>query len=413
MENNKLVQKKSVKNMGLLFSGSLTSKLGDIIFDYTNSVWIAGLGANSPKIMAFYQASQSVMGVLFNLIGGYFSDLSDRKKLLVLTDFFSALVCFLASFFLPTPIALYFVLGTNIALAFFYSFNSPAYRAFAREIMVDEHIGRYNSLVSSFLELAGIIGPALALVLMEHLSIRQLYWINAATFLSSAMLELGITVLFPKKETLKKEGFCEVFQGIREGFSYVRKRRELFDIVLLASCSNFFLSGYNLLMPYTSEITGIKGFYGHALVAGAVGGILGAFLMNKADYKKMKLGFKMALNLGMTGVAMIFFFVSRNLFETEFFYLVPLFILGMFITMFNISVMTSVQLSVESEFLGRVFSIMFTVSLLFMPVGSAFFSYVFDVYRILNFLILGLGIVSLSVMYFGKQYIRQRKIEKH
>jgi hypothetical protein len=78
--------------------------------------------------------------------------------------------------------------------------------------------------------------------------------------------------------------------------------------------------------------------------------------------------------------------------------LVPFALFGIALTVFNIILMSHVQVSVDENFLGRVFSIIFTVAVLLMPVGSFSFSAFVDAKSVGSFAIVGGGIVILSLM---------------
>ncbi|SHN66201.1 hypothetical protein SAMN02745247_03090 [Butyrivibrio hungatei DSM 14810] len=76
----------SKHNEYLLLFGRWTSKLGDIVFDYVNSVALVHAFASNSWVLALYQSSQTIIGVIFNLFGGALADSGGRKKILVLTD---------------------------------------------------------------------------------------------------------------------------------------------------------------------------------------------------------------------------------------------------------------------------------------------------------------------------------------
>ena len=68
------------------------------------------------------------------------------------------------------------------------------------------------------------------------------------------------------------------------------------------------------------------------------------------------------------------------------------------LTCFNIQFMSHVQVSVAEEYLGRVFSIIFTVAVLCMPLGSFVFAVVLDVKSITSFVVVGVGIVAVAAV---------------
>ena len=77
--------------------------------------------------------------------------------------------------------------------------------------------------------------------------------------------------------------------------------------------------------------------------------------------------------------------------------LIPFALFGMFLTAFNIQVMSYVQIAVDEKILGRVFSIIFTVAVFFMPLGSFVFSLFVNPENINSFYLVGGGIVLLSL----------------
>ena len=73
--------------------------------------------------------------------------------------------------------------------------------------------------------------------------------------------------------------------------------------------------------------------------------------------------------------------------------------MGGFLTMFNIQFFTIVQKSVDSEYVGRVYSVIFTIAILFMPVGSIVFGFILNPANLLVMLICGIGVILSVVLY--------------
>jgi hypothetical protein len=169
--------------------------------------------------------------------------------------------------------------------------------------------------------------------------------------------------------------------------------------VILSALVNFFLAGYNLLLPNTDVMyKGIfDNFYSKALAMEAAGGILGSIVISKAADRFKDNVYIMILFLSGTGIAMLAEPIIALL-QNMYLCLIPFAIFGISLTVFNIIFMSHVQVSVDENFLGRVFSIIFTVAVLFMPVGSFSFSAFVDAKSVGSFAIVGGGIVILSLM---------------
>ena len=65
--NNKKVR----KNEALLWFGSWTSRIGNIVFDYANSVSIVRVFAGKPWILAIYQSSETMIQIIFAVSWGF------------------------------------------------------------------------------------------------------------------------------------------------------------------------------------------------------------------------------------------------------------------------------------------------------------------------------------------------------
>lgn len=69
-------------NFRYLISSKGISQVGNIMFNFANHTFLAGLNPTSLSLVAIYQSLESIIGVLFNLFGGVIADNFKRKKLL-------------------------------------------------------------------------------------------------------------------------------------------------------------------------------------------------------------------------------------------------------------------------------------------------------------------------------------------
>ena len=385
------------KNEALLWFGSWTSRMGNILFDYANSIRIVGVFAAKPWVLALYQSAETLIQIAFNLIGGARADKGDRKRLVIVTDCLSALICAVLSFFVDTPFMAPVMIASNALLALVYAFNSPTYKALIREVIERDRIGFFNGISHTGSELLRVLGPILSVGLVGLIGVRGALLLDALTFAVSAVAEALLTKLDGVVESRRERR--NVFSDIADGFGYLTKEREILFLVLLSSLVNFFLAGYNLLLPYTENIYAgcLDGFYSKALAMEAVGGILGSALFAKRINSFRDNVLALILFLLSTGVSLV---LEPLLAMTGsgWLGLLPFALFGVSLTAFNIQFMSYVQIAVDESYLGRVFSIIFTVAVLFMPVGSFLFSANVDTGNIHSFYPVGGGIVLLSLV---------------
>lgn len=133
------------------------------------------------------------------------------------------------------------------------------------------------------------------------------------------------------------------------------------------------------------------------MIVEALGGIIGAFINARLPARMTGKYFNMILLLGGTGGALLIPAIIGTMAGLVV-CLLPFFAFGMLLTMYNINFMLYVQENVSEEYLGRVFSIIFTVAVIFMPVGSLVFTKLDIVKSVNGFIIPGCGIVVLATI---------------
>lgn len=174
---------------------------------------------------------------------------------------------------------------------------------------------------------------------------------------------------------------------------------EIFLIVVLSVLVNFFLAAYNLLLPFSNQIFPdiAIGLYGSFLTAEAFDGIIGALIIgiSKKDLPIQKLMTLLGISGTSLSVCPIVYLLLHNYFVIL---LIPL-IFNLFLTMFNIQIFSYTQRNVEDIYLGRVFRIIFSVAILFMPLGTWVFSSIMKPTNLFNFSIVGIAIVMISIIF--------------
>ena len=387
--------KKSKRNELLLIFGKWTTCIGNIIFDYANSVSIVRLFTNSPHILAIYQSSETFIQILINLIGGVAADSRNKKKIVVMTDLIAAAICFLLSFSIKTEFVAETIIIANILLAITYAFNSPTYKSIVREVIEKDRIGFFNSIMNGGTEVIQIIGPLISFISVSHIGVQGAMLFNSATFILSAIAEMKLTRLCPSMD--EKNTKRNVFNEIKDGIIYLLHERHIFYLVLLSALVNFFLAGYNLIIPFTDIII-VQGFYSKALMMQAVGGIIGSFISSKLAVEITEKITTPIVFLGLTGGFLLlepFMAITQNIYLCLF----PFIGFGVALTIFNIQFMSYIQIWVEEAYLGRVFSVVFTIAVSFMPIGSFVFSSFGKTNDLSCFAFVGGGIVLLAVVF--------------
>ena len=387
------------KNEAFLIVSRGISRIGDIMFDFANNTFLAGLNPTSLSLVAVYQSLESVIGALFNLFGGVIADSFKRKKIIIVANILCGIACIILSFISQEQWMVFAIVITNIILAFMSAFSGPSYKAFTKEIVKKDSISQLNSLLEITSTIIKVTIPMVAILLYKLLGIHGVLLLDGFLFLIAASLISFIVPVNDEVVTKDKMTIGGVLNDLKIGFKYIYSHKTIFMIIILSAFVNFFLAAYNLLLPYSNQMFGeiSDGLYGVFLTAEAIGGFIGAILsgvINKTLSSKRLMVFLSCSGL-MLMLSTPLYFLFQNFIILAF---SPA-LFSLFISIFNIQFFSIVQREVDTEFLGRVFGIIFTVAILFMPVGSGFFSVVLNPNNTFNLFIIGVSITILSLIF--------------
>ena len=393
------MENKKTKNISYLVMSKGVSKIGDIMFDFANNTFLAGLNPTSLSLVAIYQSLEKVIGVLFNLFGGVIADSFKRKKIIIGTNFLSGIACIVLSLISKEQWLVYAIVITNVILAFMSAFSGPSYKAFTKEVVKEDSISKLNSLLETTSTVIKVTIPMVAIFLYNILGVRGVLLLDGLSFLMAALLILFVTPVNEEVDTKEEMTISGVFNDLKVGFKYVYSHKPIFIIIILSALVNFVLAAYNLLLPYSSQMfEGISDrLYGSFLTAQAIGGFLGSILsgfVNRSSSSRRLLLFSACSGLMLMLTAPLYF-IFHNLIILIF---SPA-LFSLFLSIFNIQFFSIVQRDVDNEFLGRVFGIIFSVAILFMPLGTVFFSVVLNPNNTFNIFIIGVSITVLSLIF--------------
>jgi len=372
-----------------LISRGAVNKIGNMLYDYGNSIWLASMGTIGQTVLGMYQISELVTSILVNPFGGVISDRFSRRRILMVTDLVCGILCLAISFIRNDSWMIGALIGANIVQAIAFAFSRPANKAIITELVEKDELVLYNSRLELVMQVVSVSSPVLSFLVLQFASLRITLVLDALSF----FLAFGLVALLPKKEEKtmaeKRLTFKVICADIKEGVHYIVKQKEIFFLLVMASSVNFFFAAFNYLLPFSNQLYGVQGAYATILTMGAIGSIVGAILASKVKASV----YNLLILLVLTGVGVFmmglplptFLSFSGNL------------VCELFMTIFNIHFFTQVQAKVEGEYLGRVLSTIFTLAILFMPIAKGFMTVLPSVH-LSSFLVIGSGVIILSCL---------------
>ena len=350
-----------IRNYRLFFSGQVVSNTGTWMQRIAQD-WLVLEITNSPLAVGVTTALQFLPMLLMGLWGGLIADRYPKRTLLLMTQTSMGLLATaLAILTLSGHVQVWHVYLIAFGLGLATVVDNPSRQTFVNE-MVPQHLVRNAvSLNSGNFQLARMLGPAVAGVVISLVGSGWAFAINAVTYLAviAGLMLMRTSELQPAPRPKRGPG------QIREGLTYVRRQPVLlWTIVLVFFVGTF---GYNfaiILSAYTKDVfhSGAD-LYGLLNTAMAAGSVAGALFAARRTTGRMSLLF---------GTAGAFSLMLVLLGATPWLWVfVALLVLtGLFSVTFNTLANSTVQLRTDPELRGRVMSLYMLVFMGGTPFGS-------------------------------------------
>jgi MFS family permease len=354
-------------------AGALTSNIGTWM-QRTAQDWLVltQLTHNNATALGVVVALQFGPQVLLLPVTGFAADHFSRKKLLIATQVaMGALALGLGLLTVAGHVALWHVYVFAFLLGCITAFDAPARQTFVSELVGEADLPNAVALNSASFNVARMVGPALAGILIGIVGSGMLFLINAASFaaviVSLCTLRAGDLHLNIRASRTR--------DSVAEGFRYVWKRPDLKAIHVMffligTFCLNFAI--YISTMAVSVFHVGASQ-YGLLTSLMAIGSIGGALLAAGRVRPHAATLFTAAIILG-ASFAVGAFMPNYWLFGAM------LMLMGAAAQTFNTTAISTVQITTEPAMRGRVMAILLAVAMGGTPIGAPILGWVADVF---------------------------------
>lgn len=286
------------------------------------------------------------------LLGPYAGVLADRyrKRVILLWTQTAMGICgLIVGLLVITGVAqLWHVYLAALALGLAAAIDGPARQAFVSELVGPDKLSNAVALNSASFNSARLTGPAIAGVLIAWIGTGPVFLLNAASF-------AAVMVSLCRVKASELEPATPVARGkhqLAEGLRYVRQRPDLVLILLMVGLLGAFGMNFqvtNSLMSTAEFGMGPEefGLLGSIMAVGTLGG---ALLAARRSGPRLRFMLGGALSLGA-------FTVLASISPSFWIYAAVLVPVGLASITFLNSCNTTIQLSVEPQFRGRVLAL--------------------------------------------------------
>lgn len=252
--------------------GSQMTGFALILWAYTQSK-----SAMTVSLMSFFNY---VPYILVSVVAGSFVDRHRKKTVMLVSDSIAA-VCSLAVLLLSVSGALrmYQIYAVNFVIGLMNAFQQPASAVAMGKLVPEEKIAQASGMNSFSGNLVMVLAPVLSASLFAFGGLWIVLLIDLMSF-AAAFFVLLVLIRIPQDDVLMADK-QSVFAGCSEGFSYLRRNKLIFTVIITMALLNFFsrLTYENILSPMILARSGndsvVLGIVNAVMgIGGIVGGIL-------------------------------------------------------------------------------------------------------------------------------------------
>ncbi len=268
------------RNYRLFFGGQGISLIGTWMQRIAMS-WLVYRLTDSELLLGVVGFSGQIPIFLFAPFAGVVADHCNRRHFLLLTQILSMGQAFLLAFLtLTNTVAIWHIILLSLFLGMINAFDTPVRQSFVLEMVEKkEDLGNAIALNSSLFNMARLLGPSIAGILIALVGEGVCFLLNALSYIAVILALLAMRI--PLKPGITARGRQNMWQGLKEGFTYVFGFPPIRAILLLLGLVSLVGMPYTILMPVFAKDILQGGPYtlGFLMAGVGVGALIGAICL--------------------------------------------------------------------------------------------------------------------------------------
>ncbi len=325
--------------------------------------WLVLQLSNSPLVVGIVGALAALPILLFTLYGGIVADRVRKRPFVILMQSLLAVEALALGVLVVTKaVTVPWVMGFALFLGLVTAFEVPARQAFVAEVVGKEAMLNAIALQSSAYNLARVLGPVMAGLVISWGGVGAAFFANAASFLAVIW---GLTRMTTDPPAAKERR--DVLAQFREGAGYVLQTRWPRALLVMTATTTIFGFSFLAMLPVLARDvlgTGASG-YGGLLSAVGLGALGGALFMATFGARAGQGRFALGAGFGF-GAAL----VAVSQMPTYPLALAALAATGVLMVLHNIAVNSMLQSQAPDALRGRVMGFYSFVVLGMAPFGN-------------------------------------------
>ncbi len=430
----------SHRNFRLFWAGAFLSNSGTWMQTVAQALLVYKL-TSSPFWLGVDSFMATAPGLLLTLFGGALADKVDRKRLVIITQIFAGLSALTLAVFVTTGVVkdssdIWIVLVLSFVTGCCWALAGPSYQAMTVDLVEREDLANAIALNSTQFQLARVVGPTLAGVMITLFGVQGCFYGNGLSYVaivaalwcvhfrpketSTTSVETNLTAGAEATLATGAEGTLlteategatnkngAIWRDLIAGFRYVGGRPRVRLLLLCSAFVAMFGAPYLVLAPvFAKQVfgwgdAGVSVLMGTAGAGAFCGALLLAYLGDFSHKGKFVLGSSLSASACLFGYAL----AGHPLIA-----LPLLFAVGFSMVSFFAVTNTLLQQLVTDEMRGRVMSMWILTFIGTMPIGSFIAGTAAERYGAPRTLASGGIIIALFVLFIGFRNTRLREI---
>jgi len=345
-----------------MWVGACTSSVGTWM-QIVAQGWLIYRLSHSAFLLALDQFLAGIPIFLFSLIGGVVADRTERRKILLISQYIQMMSAGILTVLVATgTVQVWEILCLSFVSGLAQAFGGPAYQALIPTLVERDDMPNAIALNSIQFNLAVTVGPALAGITLARLGEKWCFGLNALSFLAPIVSLSIISARF-----LPEKSRESILGSLKQGIQFIRQQGSMVALIVLAFCMTALSMPMRTYIPVFVQDIFHRGpeTYGNLLSLMGVGSICGSLgvagLGNISNKGRFALTMLICLGAGISGFSLSKFLPVSYL---------MLIVVGASMMAVFATVTSLVQLIVTDEMRGRVMSVYNCAFRGGMPMGN-------------------------------------------
>jgi MFS family permease len=256
-----------IRNYRLFFIGQAISLSGTWMQSIAQGLLVLKL-TNSGTMLGLITALQFLPILLFGSMSGFIVDRFPKQKILLTTQIAAGILALILGILVWTHVVQLWMVGIlAFSLGLVNMIDNPTRNTFVPEMVGKENMTNAITLNSWEINLARVIGPSIAGILVATVGLAICFILNAFSYIAVVVVLFMIHTkhLHPSPAIAKEKGL------IREGFAYIASNPLLRNTLIMLAIVGTLTYEFPVILPLVAQFTFHNLATGYAALTAAMG----------------------------------------------------------------------------------------------------------------------------------------------